>query len=42
MYRHSSSVLKGIRKVNRHVTDARIVLWSTMFHVEMRLMELRK
>jgi len=42
MYRHSSSVLKRIREVNRHVTDVRIMLWSTLSNVAMRLMELRE
>jgi hypothetical protein len=41
MYRRSSSVLKRIRKVNRHVTEGRIALWSTLCKVAMRLMELR-
>jgi len=42
MYRRSSSVLKRIQTVNRHVTDVRVVLWSTLCNGEMRLMELRK
>ena len=42
MYRHSSSLLKRIRKVNIHVTDVRVMLWSMLSNVATRLMELRE